>query len=319
MSQQEFQTSAWFSNPHYQTIWPRLARKNLIVPWQRQRLELPDGDFLDLDIIGGLNGSEKSKSPIVLVLHGLEGSSNSHYARAMGSSLASNNFRVVVMNFRGCSGVQNRLQRSYHSGETEDLNYVVNYLRKENPGVSLFAVGFSLGGNVLLKWLGEQGSNAPITSAVAVSVPFDLGVAADKMTQGVSRIYQKYFLSTLIPKIIEKNKIIPLPVDVNKVQISKTLREYDDCLTAPLHGFKNAEDYYQQSSCNQYLRGIETPALIIHSLDDPFMTPDVIPKMKQLSKYVSLDIKSKGGHVGFIGKNGYWLDKNIPSHFRTFI
>jgi predicted alpha/beta-fold hydrolase len=195
----------------------------------------------------------------------------------------------------------------------------VRTIKKLNPESPFFVLGFSLGGNVLLKWLGEQQSNAPVTAAVAVSVPFDLGVAADRMTQGISKIYQKYFLSTLIPKIITKNKTIPLPVDVEKVSQSKTLREYDDRLTAPLHGFSDAHDYYTRSSCKQFLGTIKIPTCIIHSLDDPFMTTTVIPKNNELSDYVSLNVQSHGGHVGFFGKQGYWLDQVIPNYFSRYI
>jgi len=315
MLTENFTAPGWCNNSHCQTIWPLLARKKLTIAWQRQRLELPDGDFLDLDWQGQQTGIE----PIVLVLHGLEGSSHSHYARAMGHALPQHNFRVVVMNFRGCSGSHNRLTRSYHSGETEDINYVVKNIQKHNPDASIFVIGFSLGGNVLLKWLGEQKTDAPITAAVAVSVPFDLGVAADRMTQGLSRIYQRYFLSSLIPKIVAKNKLIELPVDIQKIRGAKTLREYDNNLTAPLHGFTNAEDYYTRSSCKQFLGDISIPTKIIHARDDPFMTTSIIPKQSEVSKCVSLNVQDHGGHVGFLGKQGYWLDQTIPSFFSRFV
>ncbi len=312
---ESFTAPGWCNNSHCQTIWPLLARKKLTIPWQRQRLELPDGDFLDLD----WRGQQAGTNPVVLVLHGLEGSSHSHYARAMGQALPRHNFRVVVMNFRGCSGSHNRLTRSYHSGETGDIAYVVNNIKQTNPGAPLFVIGFSLGGNVLLKWLGEQKAAAPITAAVAVSVPFDLGVAADRMTQGLSRIYQKYFLSSLIPKIINKNKLIKLPVDIEKVRGAKTLREYDNHLTAPLHGFTDAQDYYIRSSCKQFLDDISIPTKIIHASDDPFMTTSIIPKQNQVSDHVSLSIQPHGGHVGFLGKQGYWLDQAVPSFFSRFV
>jgi len=315
MAIKEFTAPNWCNNSHCQTIWPLLARKKLTIPWQRQRLELPDGDFLDLD----WRGQQAGTNPVVLVLHGLEGSSHSHYARAMGYALPQHDFRVVVLNFRGCSGSHNRLTRSYHSGETEDIAYVINDIKKSNPDAPLFVVGFSLGGNVLLKWLGEQKTAAPITAAVAISVPFDLGVAADRMTEGLSRIYQRYFLSSLIPKIISKNKLVELPVDIQKVRGAKTLREYDNFLTAPLHGFADAQDYYTRSSCKQFLGDVSIPTNIIHSRDDPFMTTSIIPKQDEISEHVSLNIQNHGGHVGFIGKQGYWLDQIVPLFFSRFV
>jgi len=310
----DFSAPWWCTGPHCQTIWAKAFRYGLTVPWRRQRLELPDGDFLDLD----WHGSKSKNAPIALVLHGLEGSSRSHYAMAMGSVLPQNNFSVVVMNFRGCSGTHNRLARSYHSGETEDIDYVARYIKDNNPESPLFVIGYSLGGNVLLKWLGEQQDAAPVTAAVAVSVPFDLGLAADRMTQGLSRIYQKYFLSTLIPKIVAKNKIIPLPVDVKKASQAKTLRQYDDALTAPLHGFVGAQDYYDRSSSRQYLKAIKVPVLVLHALDDPFMTPRAIPEQKDLATSVNLVVQRHGGHVGFLGTDGYWLDRVIPSYLAGF-
>jgi predicted alpha/beta-fold hydrolase len=309
-----FAAPGWCRNAHCQTIWPLLGRKHLTVPWQRQRLELPDGDFLDLD----WHGPDTGTTPIVLVLHGLEGSSRSHYARAMGSALPQHGFRVAVMNFRGCSGSHNRLTRSYHSGETGDIDYVTREIKKRHPDAPLFVVGFSLGGNVLLKWLGEQKNVTPVKAAVAVSVPFDLGVAADRMSQGLSRIYQQYFLNSLIPKIVAKNRIIKLPVDVQQVSKAKTLREYDNYLTAPLHGFADAQDYYTRSSSRQFLGDIKIPAWIIHSRDDPFMTTSIIPKQDEVSETVTLGIHDHGGHVGFLGKQGYWLDQAVPAFFMRF-
>jgi len=293
-----------------QTLWPYLFRRMPRVELRRERLGLPDGDFLDLD------WTENSHGPIVIVLHGLEGSSDSKYARGLLKAVHEHGWRGMVMHFRGCSGEHNRLPRSYHSGETTDLAYVVNLLRGREPEAPLFVVGFSLGGNVLLKWLGEVGSQVPIKAAVAVSVPFLLDESAKRLDQGFSRVYQWGLMHSMRNAVAEKRKRMKLPLKIQDLSKLKTFRDFDEHITAPLHGFAGAEDYYRRSSSRQYLKGIVVPTLLIHAEDDPFMTTSVIPNKQELSDSTTLELCSNGGHVGFVSgicpwRPDYWLENRV--------
>ena len=305
-----FKPAWWCRGPHMQTLWPYLFRRTPHVELRRERLELPDGDFLDLDWTDNIHG------PIVIVLHGLEGSSDSKYARGLLKAVHEHGWRGVVMHFRGCSGEPNRLPRSYHSGETGDLAYVVDLLRQREPDAPLFVVGFSLGGNVLLKWLGEVGSQAPIKAAVAVSVPFLLGESAKRLDQGFSRVYQWGLMRSMRNAVAEKRRRMKLPLKIENLSALKTFRDFDEHVTAVLHGFAGADDYYARSSSRQYLKGIQIPTLIVQSRDDPFMTDAVIPQNEELSTAIELELYDSGGHVGFVaGRHlwnpDYWLEGKI--------
>lgn len=285
---------------------------------RRERLELPDGDFLDLDWTDNADG------PIVLVLHGLEGSSNSKYARGLLAAVRRRGWRGVVMHFRGCSGIPNRLPRSYHSGETGDLAHVVEELRRREPATALAVVGYSLGGNVLLKWLGETGATAPLAAAVAVSPPFVLSRAADRLERGFSRVYQWALLRRLRASVMAKLVYTPLPFDGQTLVGFHTFRQFDEHVTAPLHGFRGAEDYYTRSSCRQFLRGIAVPTLIVHARDDPFTTEEAIPAAHELAPSVTLELYAHGGHVGFVAgvlpwRARYWLEERIPGYLKGFL
>ncbi|MEE9343412.1 MAG: hydrolase [Gammaproteobacteria bacterium] len=312
----DFVPAWWLPGPHAQTIFPSLFRKRKTPPLQRRRLELPDGDFVDLD------WTDESRGPLVLMLHGLEGNIKSHYAAGILSALHKVSMTVVFMHFRGCSDEVNRLSKSYHSGETEDLDFVVRTLRNDFPARDISVIGFSLGGNVLLKWLGEQAGDSGIQRAVAVSVPFELGTAAAVLEQGSAYIYQRYLLNKLLGSVRNKLKSMRLPIDVEKLDQIKTLREFDDCVTAPLNGFENAEDYYLKCSSRQFLSRIQTTTLILHSKNDPFMNATVIPEESELSEKITLELSEKGGHVGFISGRQpllpvYWLDERICQFIQT--
>lgn len=228
--------------------------------------------------------------------------------------------QAMMMYFRGCSGEVNRLPRAYHSGETGDLAWLVSQLRQRHPARPLYAIGISLGGNVLLKWLGETGQDNPLNRAVAISVPFNLANAADQLNQPGSRIYQRYLLDKLQGSLRQRLACMDLPVDPDQALSCKTIRDYDELVTARLHGFNGAEDYYRQSSSRQYLAAIQVPTLILHARDDPFMTTAAIPRAGELSASVTLELAEHGGHVGFI--NGpvplwprYWLEQRIQRFF----
>ncbi len=315
----DFKPAWWLPGPHLQTLWPALCRRSTLnIPIEKERLELPDGDFLDLAWI-----NKEKKGPLVLLLHGLEGSVRSSYAQGMLHAINQQNWRGVVMHFRGCSGEPNRLSRSYHSGETSDLNFLVETLCEREPDTPLAVVGFSLGGNVLLKWLGEAERKNLLSAAVAVSVPFELHKSANRVQHGFSRLYQKHFLKCLRKRLTHKFQLDSPTFAMPSLTELTTLWEFDDKVTAPLHGFSGVHDYYSQSSSRQFLNKITVPTLLLHAKDDPFMTPDVIPEPHELAECVTLEVTNAGGHLGFvIGTNPwrvrYWLDERVPEFLGNF-
>jgi uncharacterized protein len=311
-----FRPAWWLPGPHLQTLWPHLVRRRPRLALRRERLELPDGDFVDLDWTAGATG------PLALVLHGLEGCSASHYAAGILEALHTRGVRGVLMHFRGCSGEPNRMPRSYHSGETTDLQHVLDVLRRREPATPFAAIGYSLGGNVLLKWLGERGEHARLSAAIAVSVPFDLHQAAWRLERGTSRLYQWALLQQLRRSAARKFRSRPAPFDLEALHRARSFRAFDDLVTAPLHGFSSADEYYSRSSSRQYLRSIRVPTLILHAADDPFMTERAIPRPADLSPQVTLELSPKGGHVGFVAGRSplrpvYWLEQRIPDYLKA--
>ena len=315
-----FKPAWWLRNPHLQTLWPVIFRRRLRPPLRRERLELPDGDFVDLDwtlndpVLSPAEGS----GPIVIIFHGLEGSSRSHYARGMLSTLPQHGLRAVLMHFRGCSGETNRLARAYHSGDTGDIDFLVRTLRAREPNTPLAVIGYSLGGNALLKWLSEQGKDAPVQCAAAVSVPFLLHESTARMNRGLSRIYQWHLMKSLKRGARRKAERFTPPAPLKEINRMKSFFEFDDRVTARLHGFEGAMHYYTSSSSRQYLNRIRIPTLIVHASDDPFMHAQVIPAAGELSPSIELDLHRHGGHVGFVGghlpwKPRYWLEERIPA------
>lgn len=308
----EFRPAWWLASPHLQTIWSSLMRpvEPIDVAWER--LELADGDFLDL-------AWRRREGPLVLLIHGLEGSLKSHYAAPMLRALERHGFSTVFMHLRGCGREPNRLPRSYHSGATEDLAHVLALLeaRGERPDALL---GVSLGGNLLLKYLGETGAAARTRAAIAISVPFRLRHAALHLQRGFSQIYGRYLLRKLIRSYEHKFANLPSPLDVQPRRI-RSIYEFDELITAPLNGFADADDYYRRCSCIGYLKGIVTPTLILHAADDPFMGPDTVPDPDQLGPGIRLELSARGGHVGFIqsdprGRLSYWLERRVPAFVR---
>lgn len=315
-----FKPAWWLQNPHLQTMWATLFRfskpDNLEIV--RERFELPDGDFIDIDWAGEGGG------PIVIILHGLEGSIESPYAQGMLASLKSYGWRGAFMHFRCCSGERNRLLRTYHSGETGDVASFIQGLKEREPNTPLAAIGFSLGGNVLLKWLGETGEQNPLTAAIVVSVPFDLKKSVERLSQGFSQVYQSYLVRILHKKMLWKFRGKSSPVIIPPLSQLHSLRDFDENVTAPLHGFKNADDYYEQSSSLQYLKSIHVPTLILQAKDDPFYSEKFLPTSEDLSPAVQMELTEKGGHVGFVTgtfpwRPKYWLEQRIPLFLRQYI
>lgn len=304
-----FKPAWWLKGPHLQTLWPSLLRRKNKLALRNERLELNDGDFLDLSWVGDNNG------PIVLMLHGLNGGINSHYANGLMHAIQQRGWRGVVMHFRGCSGEPNRLARSYHSGETGDVKTVIAELIKREPHTPIFLIGYSLGGNVLLKMLGENKLPPSVKAAVAVSVPFELAKTADHLNKGFSKIYQWRLVRELVRMHFNKFNV--------KHGKLHTFWQFDNTVTAPLHGFASAMDYYTQSSSKQYLHQIQLPTLIIHAQNDPFTTQCALPTKDDVSKLVELEFTADGGHVGFVtGKYPwrptYWLEQRILQYFAKY-
>lgn len=317
----DFRPAWWLPGSHLQTLWPQFRRRPRSVVRQRERLKTPDGDFLDLDWGGAAQG------PLVLLVHGLTGSSHSHYIRGLEAALLRRGFRTVAMNFRGCSGRMNDTSRCYHSGETGDIGWVYACLRKREPETPLAVAGFSLGGNVVLKWLGEQGNALDLFGAVAVSVPMLLDVCASQMDRGFSRFYRDHLLRDL--KAYLRHKRLHLErigmaheawriAELGDLSAVDSFWEYDQRVIAALYDFRDVDDYYRRSSSRQFLASIQMPTLILQARDDPFMTDEVIPCADEVSESVRLEISSAGGHVGYVsgiwpGRPRYWLDERIPS------
>jgi predicted alpha/beta-fold hydrolase len=311
-----FEPAFWLRNAHAQTIFAAKFRPSPPLAIERERLELDDGDFIDLSWLPE-QGLE-AHAPVVIVLHGLNGSLESKYARGLLRQVAARGARGVLMHFRGAS-TPNRLPRCYHSGETGDFAFIVAHIAARYPHASLAAVGYSLGGNVLLKYLGEQDAAAPLACAVAVSVPFDLAYCAQAMQHGLSRIYQAHLINGMRALVEAKFAVIKPPEPLPDLRRLRDFPSFDDAVTAPLNGFKDAEDYYARASCRPFLRHIRTPTLIIHAKDDPFMAPDIIPSSGALAASIRFEVSAHGGHVGFVaaghyGEPLYWLESRIPAY-----
>lgn len=298
-----FRPAWWCRSGHLQTIWGPLFR-HVHLPLRRERVTTRDGDYVDLDWLDG-----HPEGPILLVLHGLEGSSRSHYVTGLLQAGHARGWRGAALNFRSCSGELNRLPRFYHSGETGDLDEVVGRLIGREPGARIGAVGVSLGGNVLLKWLGERGPTAPdqVVGAVGISVPFDLAACARILDRGLSRIlYTANFLRSLRRKVALKARVYPGFVDVGAVMRARTFAEYDRSLTAPLHGFADEVDYWTRSSSGPYLPRIRRPTLVVNARDDPFTDPATLPDPARLPAGISAEFPARGGHAGFFEGRWRW-------------
>jgi uncharacterized protein len=319
----------WLPGAHLQTAWARLARSRRLVTFQREVLTTPDDDDLVLDHVAGPAGS-----PRVLLLHGLEGSAHSLHTQGLALLVARAGWRCTVLNFRSCARdardieqrLPNRRPRLYHSGDTGDLDFVVRTLTARDPAATLFALGFSLGGAVLLKWLGETGRASAIRAAATISTPYDLAVASRYLERPVGRIYTQHFSSRLKSKALDLLARFPREtahIDGDRVRLARTFREFDECLTAPLHGFAGADDYYQRSSSLPFLARVAVPTLCLSSEDDPFFPGEAVYRARDAaSADVRFEITAWGGHTGFVTgdwpwRPRYWAEERTVDWLRA--
>jgi predicted alpha/beta-fold hydrolase len=320
-------TPAWFlRGPHAQTIWGRLARPRRLVKLRRETITTPDGDELVLD---HLDAPLRGNRFRFVLMHGLEGSTNSVYMQGLLSVIARHGFGATAINFRSCARDQRRIGRSlpnqrprlYHSGETGDFDFVIRTLRAREPDVSLLAAGASLGGNVLLKWLGEHPGQTDVAAAATFSVPYDLGAGSRHLEFGLlPRFYVNRFLATLKQKtkwLVAQFPEMRERIDLGAVMRARTFREIDDAATAPIHGFRNADDYYTRSSSIHFLGAITTPTLCLSAVDDPFLPPEALDRARaRASAAVEFRVTASGGHTGFIAgtlpwRCEYWAEELV--------
>jgi uncharacterized protein len=307
----------WLRGAHAQTIGGRLLRRPVPPTFRRERWDTPDGDFIDLDFAPPPSGTDPERTPIVLLLHGLEGSARRGYAIHTYDQLGRRGVRAVGLNFRSCSGEPNRTARFYHSGETEDIRYVIGRLRERFPAAPLGTVGFSLGGNAMLKYLGEEGTagREGVDAAAAISVPYDLDAGARHLDASpIGRFYARLFVKSLTAKADAKAALLDGHIDLERVRAARTFRDFDGAATAPLHGFACAEDYYARCSSSGFIADIRVPTLLLHAIDDPFIPRSAVPHGAIASNpFVTAVITSTGGHVGFIHGSPwrplYWAEE----------
>ena len=313
----------WVPGPHAQTVWGKLVRRPRVVPTRTEHWPTPDGDRVE---IRRLDASHPN-APRLLILHGLEGTIRSHYLQGMLAQCRTIGWAADVLIFRSCNGLVPRARRMYHSGETTDLDLVVRRLVAESPGRLLLLAGFSLGGNVLLKWLGEEGDAVPrqVVAAAAVSVPFDLERGARQIERGVARVYTRHFLESLRRKALAKLAMHPDAFDAARLHAATSLYEFDDAVTAPLHGFASATDYYTRSSALGFLAAIRRPTLLLSARDDPFLPRAVLDDVllaAARNPHIVTDFPEHGGHVGFVagripGRPVYWGEQRVMRYLEA--
>lgn len=310
-----YRSPRWLLGGHAQTIYPYFLPRPAIA-YRRERVPTSDGDYWDFDWLdapaaphGSLStpasrdAPEAPGAPVVVLFHGLEGSASSHYARGLMAALAARGWRGVVAHFRGCGGTPNLLPRAYHSGDHEDIDGMLRAVRaRMDAGAALHAVGVSIGGSALLNWLGRTGTLASrtLTSAVTVSVPLDLTAAGIAIGQGFNRVYTAHFLHTLKPKALAMSARFPGLLDANRIRTVRSMWQFDEAVTAPLHGFRGADDYWARASSKAWLAQVAVPTLVLNALNDPFVPAASLPGPREVSRSVVLEQPADGGHVGFM-------------------
>jgi len=310
-----YRAPAWLPGGHLQTLWPLLIKPRP-VKLRRERWETPDGDFIDIDHLDG-----PAEAPLLVLFHGLEGSSASHYARSTTHTCRKAGWRLALPHFRGCSGELNRRPRAYHSGDSAEIDWILRRLHAANGQRKLHAAGVSLGGNALLKWAGERGGTAGelVTGVVSMCAPLDLAACGHHLAHGFNRVYTRHFLHTL--KSISAARLHRFPglFDERRMQEASNLYQFDDAVTAPVHGFAGADDYWARASAKPWLKSIAVPALVVNPTNDPFLPARYLPTPAEAAPQVRLEHPANGGHVGFVSGpfpgNLDWLPQRLLHFF----
>lgn len=306
---------------HWQTVYASKLGRPPVIAYQRERWDTtphgkPDGDFIDIDRVAG-----PADKPMLVVFHGLEGDSQSQYARNLMQEVVRRGWRGMVAHFRSCSGEINRLPRAYHSGDAAEIDWILRRARAESPEQPLYVAAISLGGNATLKWAGEQGSEAAkvATAVAAISAPLDLAVAGDTLAQGFCKVYTARFLRTMKKNSLAKLRLHPGIFREKVMLAARNLREFDNEVTAPLHGFKDTDDYWTRASAKPGLIDVKVPALVLNALNDPFLPASALPRKHEVSAMVTLDFPEHGGHVGFFEGgfpgSGTWMPRRVFHFF----
>jgi hypothetical protein len=315
-----YRAPRWLRGGNAQTIWGAKVAPRERVPMTRTRWDTPDGDFVLVDHLAG-----PADAPLVVLFHGLEGDATSHYCEAMMATLAQRRWRGAIPHFRSCGGELNRLPRAYHSGDWEEIDWMLARFVPLAGAAPLFAAGVSLGGNALLKWLAERGAEAGarVRAAAAASAPLDLAAGADAIERGFARLYTRMFLRSLKPKVLAKARMHPGAFDVKRVRAARTIRQFDDAVVAPLFGFADSADYYARASAKPGLGRVRVPTLVINARNDPFLPGRHLPRPDEVSAEVTLELPEEGGHVGFVSGSfpGHirWLPERILAFFSKFL
>jgi uncharacterized protein len=296
----------WIPGGHLQTLWGKFFRRQAPAPTTLERWDTPDGDFLELHRLPAERGA-----PRVLLLHGLEGTVRSHYAQGLLNEAGKRGWGADLLIFRSCGSEMNRARRFYHSGETTDTAFVLERISREFPDSPLALAGVSLGGNVLLKFLGESGNDLPpqLKAAAAISVPFDLSRSSGRINRGLSKLYQRFFIKSLRRKAQEKATRFPDLAPAARIAKLRTLEDFDNLITGPLHGFRDAQDYYKRSSSLPWLERIRLNTLLLSAVDDPMLPPEVLDEVRDIAKRnpaLHLEFVYNGGHAGFITGSVPW-------------
>jgi predicted alpha/beta-fold hydrolase len=305
--QRTYRPAWWIPGPHLRTLWGKFFRRKVPVPTRRERWETPDGDFVDLERLD----PPSPDRPRLLLLHGLEGSQRSHYVGGLFAEARRRGWGMDLLVFRSCGEEPNRARRFYHSGETTDLAFVLDRILAATPDAPLLLAGVSLGGNVLLKFLGERGPSLPgaVRGAATISVPYDLGRGSRHISRGFSRVYERHFLRSLRRKAIAKLERYPDLVDRHAVAAVRSLYDFDDRVTAPVHGFASADDYYSRSSAIRFIEHITLPTLLLSAADDPFLPAEVLDEVRAIARHnpaLTVEFVERGGHVGFVSGHLPW-------------
>lgn len=311
-----YQAPFWLPGGHLQTIIGALMAKPPKIQYHRERWELDDGDFVDVDWADVPPKTSAHKAPIVIVFHGLEGNSHSSYAKSLLGAVINKGWHGAVIHFRGCSGEPNRLPRFYYAGDSKEIDAMLSRIKVMYPDHPVYAVGYSLGGNALLKWLGETGNSSKISKAVAVSAPVDLKATAVALDKGLNRfLYTPMFVDSLRAKALQLSARFPGLLDEKRVRRARTIHDIDNAVTAILYGARDATDYYHKNAAKPWLENITVPTLIINARNDPFLPEQFLPSAREVSAQVTLDYPQQGGHIGFyspfISHEKSWLPTRI--------